>query len=227
MPLDPPPPAREDVLDGRAHRVRDEDEKAVAGLDDRAPARRDRVVAAHDHGDDRGSRQADLSNGRTCDRVIGRDDEVEEVQRARSRRPRSAARASVEPARRGRASGDPLEGRPLQDRRDDHDEEDGVEDRVRLVTCDDSTNVARTIGTAPLSPAQPSRSRSRAVKSLNAVDTQTATGRIRNTSSSANASPETATSVSWRGNTSRPSTMNSATWARNARPSWKPTSCRR
>ena len=44
-------------------------------------------------------------------------------------------------------------------------------------TSEESTNVASTIGTAPRSPAQPSSSRSREVKSLNAVDAQTATGR--------------------------------------------------
>ena len=65
-----------------------------------------------------------------------------------------------------------------------------------LVTSDESTNVASTIGTAPLSPAHPRSSFSRAVKSLNAVDTHTAAGRMRNTRSSASASPEAATSVS-------------------------------
>jgi hypothetical protein len=96
-----------------------------------------------------------------------------------------------------------------------------------LSTCEESTKVASTIGTAPRSPAQPSRRRSRALKSLSAVDTQTATGRTTKTRSSASARPEPATSVSWRGNTRRPSTMNSVTCARNAMPSWKPTSCRR
>ena len=39
-------PAREDVLEVGAHRARDEDEEPVAGLDDGAAARWDRVVAA-------------------------------------------------------------------------------------------------------------------------------------------------------------------------------------
>ena len=66
-----------------------------------------------------------------------------------------------------------------------------------MSTSDESTNVARTIGTAPRRPAHPSRSCSRALKSLNAVDRKTATGRISNTSSRARASPEAATSGSW------------------------------
>jgi hypothetical protein len=98
---------------------------------------------------------------------------------------------------------------------------------LAVPTSDERTNVARTIGTAPRRPAQPSRSFSRELKSLNAVDTQTATGRTRNTSRSASATPEAATSSSCRGKTSRPRTMNIATCARNAMPSWKPTSCRR
>jgi len=63
--------------------MRDEDEEAVARFDDRAAARRDRAVAAHDHGDDRRSRESYLSDGGTRDRVVGCDDEVQQVERAR------------------------------------------------------------------------------------------------------------------------------------------------
>ena len=187
---DPPTPAREDVLDGGAHGVRDEHEEAVAGLDDRAAAWRDRVVAAYDDGDDRGSRQTDLADGRTRDRVIGRDDEVEKVQRARladldrrlvrravgdSSSSRPATRSSVVPWRIAETT---------------TTKKTALKIVFAVSTSDESTNVASTIGTAPRRPAHPSRSRSRAVKSLNAVDTHTATGRMTSMSSSARASPE-------------------------------------
>jgi hypothetical protein len=51
--LDAPPPPLEHVLDGRLVGVRREDVETVARLDDRAPPRRDRVVAADDHRHDR------------------------------------------------------------------------------------------------------------------------------------------------------------------------------
>ena len=56
-------------------------------------------------------------------------------------------------------------------------------------TSEERTNVASTIGTAPRRPAQPSRSRSRLVKSWKAVDAQTDAGRATSISSSASASP--------------------------------------
>ena len=97
----------------------------------------------------------------------------------------------------------------------------------RFGTSDDSAKVASTIGTAPRSPAQPSSSRSRLVNLLKAVDAQTAAGLIASMSRNASATAGTATSSSRLGKTSRPRTMKSATWARNARPSWKATSWRR
>ena len=94
-------------------------------------------------------------------------------------------------------------------------------------TFEERTKVASTIGTAPRSPPHPRSSRSRELNPFRAVDAQTATGRIRTTSNSASTRPARATSASWRGKTSRPSTMNSATCARKASPSWNATSCRR
>jgi hypothetical protein len=50
---DPATPAREHVLQIRAHRPRHEDEEPVAGLHDRASARRNRLAVAVDDGDQR------------------------------------------------------------------------------------------------------------------------------------------------------------------------------
>src|SRR4029079_15641729 len=76
----------------------------------------------------------------------------------------------------------------------------------RSPTWDESTNVPKTIGTAPRRPAQPSSARSRLVKSLTAVEAQTATGRITNVRAAATHSPASATAGRSLGKTSNPST---------------------
>ena len=139
--------------------MRHEDEEAVAGLDERAAARRDRVVAAHDH-DDRGSRQSDFANGRAGDRVIGATTKSRRIERARL--------ADLDQARRGQA-GETRSSRaatrssvvPWRIAETTTTKKTALKIVFAVSTSDESTNVARTIGTAPRSPAQPSSSRSR------------------------------------------------------------------
>ena len=90
-------------------------------------------------------------------------------------------------------------------------------------TCSERTKVPRTMGTAPRRPAQPRNVRSLAVKSLNAVEANTASGRTTTTRSSARTKPDTITSGRSLGNTSSPSTTNIVTCARNASASWNAT----
>ena len=80
--------------------------------------------------------------------------------------------------------------------------------------------VARTTGTAPRRPAQPSSICSRWLKPNGSVDTSTAIGRATNTTTSASTVPSTATSPSWSGKTSRPSVRNMTSCATQPSPSW-------
>ena len=57
-------------------------------------------------------------------------------------------------------------------------------------SSEERPDVAGTIGTAPRSPAHPSKARSRVVKSNSMVDAQTATGRITSVRSKASAGRE-------------------------------------
>src|SRR3954454_4339821 len=76
---DAPPPAGKDILEVGAGRAGDEHEEAVARLDLRAAARRQRAAPAGDHGDERIAGKAELSAPRARHRVICRDRELDEV----------------------------------------------------------------------------------------------------------------------------------------------------
>jgi hypothetical protein len=82
-------------------------------------------------------------------------------------------------------------------------------------------NVARTTGTAPRRPAQPSSSRSRTVKRSSAVPRIVAAGRATTTRISASSVPSITTSPSWLGKTSSPSARNIEICATQASPWWK------
>ena len=81
--------------------------------------------------------------------------------------------------------------------------------------------VASTTGTAPRRPAQPTTTRSPAVKRSNAVASAAVRGRAMKTSKSASAVPSSQTSSSLLGNTSSPRARNIAIWATQPRPWWK------
>ena len=102
----------------------------VARLDPRAAARRDRVVAANDDGDERFAREAELADGRARDRVVGGDAELLQVERPRLASRRAAAATGAGGADQPQSSREPLERRALQHDRDEDDEEHRVEDRV-------------------------------------------------------------------------------------------------
>ena len=88
-------------------------------------------------------------------------------------------------------------------------------------------NVARTIGTAPRSPAQPSRADSRSEKRAQMVAASEASGRATNISTPATSRASPATSPKRLGNTSRPRVKKTAIWLTQARPSWKSATVRR
>src|SRR4051812_46015894 len=126
---DAAPPALEHVLDLGTLPVRDEHEQDVAGLDARTTARWDWVVAADDDCNERLTRQAELADGGACDRMVGSDAELLEVEQSGSRHFEWGTRRrrrtdEAEPLR------VPLQRRALEDDRDEDDEEDGVEDRL-------------------------------------------------------------------------------------------------
>ena len=81
-------------------------------------------------------------------------------------------------------------------------------------------NVAKTIGTAPRSPAHDIAACSARVKRSGASSRCTATGRPSSSSAAVMTSPSTQTSPSAAGVTSSPSERNIASCATQARPSW-------
>ena len=97
--LDEPAPAREDVLEVGALRVRHEHEQPVAGLDHGAAARGDRVVATRDHRDQRVARQAQLPDRGAGDGVVAGDARSRRGRACSDGRPRAARRAPAAPAR--------------------------------------------------------------------------------------------------------------------------------
>ena len=225
---DAPAPAREHVLDVGALGAGSEHEEAVAWLDDGAAARRDRRRGP--------ARRPRRSRSAAIPVRAPRSRRSRDRKRPRSRsdrassapRPRAEVRGRAAPARAARALPATRSSvHPCRIVETTTTKKTALKITLECGTCEESANVASTIGTAPRRPAQPSSSRSDAVKSLNAVDAQTAAGRTTRTSSSASARPEAATAGSSLGKTSRPSTMNRVTCARNAMPSWKATSCRR
>ena len=132
------------------------------------------------------------------------------------RRHRGLVARDAQPAR------ERLEGRPCSSVETTHGEEDDVEEpRARRRRRSSTGKVARTTGTAPRRPAQPSTSRSADAKPLNAVATNTASGRATTAARRASTVPSTATSPRSAGNTSRPSVKNMPSCATQARPSWK------
>ena len=179
---------RENTSSRSARFVRDEDEEPVAGLMTVLP-RGGIVVAARHDGDERVARQAELADCRAGDRVVGANREVDEVERAamvdrdrRLARRRPAGRAAERGATRSSVV-------PCTSAETTTTKKTALKIVSRAETCDESTKVPRTIGTAPRRPAQPSSARSRLVKSLNAVEAQTAAGRTTKVSAAATRSP--------------------------------------
>jgi hypothetical protein len=90
-----------------------------------------------------------------------------------------------------------------------------------------TAKVANTTGTAPRSPAQPSTIFSPTLKPWPTVTSSVASGRAITAVTSAIAVPSSAIAPRSSGNTSSPRIRNSASWAIQARPSWKVTIVRR
>jgi hypothetical protein len=104
--------------------------ETVAGLEARRAARRDRLVAAHDDVDHRLARQAEVAHARPRHRVVGRDLVLEHLgaeaaDRARLRQRPGQGRLA---RRRAQEARERLERRPLDEGREEHGEEDDVEE---------------------------------------------------------------------------------------------------
>ena len=166
----------------RAH----EHVQLVAGEQARRAARRDRLVAAHDHVDDRLARQAEVAHAARRRSRRSR--------RPGTRAPRRRAARIVPASASGRGSagslrrdpeplGERLERRALEQRRDQHGEEHDVEELVGCPATPAITgNVASTTGTAPRRPGPPEdRAARRRVVGRAPSPATTASGRATNT----------------------------------------------
>ena len=98
-----------------------EDEQDIAGLDARAAARWDGVVAPHDDGDERLAWEAKLTHCGACDRVVGTNAKLLQVEHAGSRHLERALRRS-RGADEPETPREPLECRALKHDRDEVDE---------------------------------------------------------------------------------------------------------
>src|SRR4051794_17439962 len=127
-----PAPSSEDTLDVGSALPRDEDGQAVARLDDGAAARRDRLPPSRDHRDERVAREAELADCGAVDRVAGGDVEVDDLELALAGDAKRRRLCGPPSRQQPQPPCDTLECRALNGRRDEDDEEDGVEDRLAV-----------------------------------------------------------------------------------------------
>ena len=137
------------------------------------------MIAPRDDGDEGAAWEAELSNRGARDRVAVRDVELDEVERARivhvERLRNHRRRGLLEPECRGHA----LSAVPWTSADTSTTKKTALKIVSPCATPAESTNVPRTMGLPRAAPPNPGTSFA-AVKLLNAVDAQTATGRTTN-----------------------------------------------
>ena len=229
-PSGPVAPAPQQLAELDRGLLADDHVQLVAGLHDRRPARRDRPLPAHHHVEQRLARQPELAHGVADDRVALahgeldhlRAEPVEQHGLHQRRRDRGLVGLHAEQPRHR------LDRRALQHGREQHDEERDVEDRQPALDAlrdreggehdRDRAAQARPAEHEPLPHAEPLPDASRPAPPAGA---RTPRSRRRSPCPRARSSPRSS------GNTSRPRIRNSASWAIQARPSWKVTIVRR
>ena len=219
----PGAPALARLLERAHRRLADEHVEAIARLEARRAARRQRLLVAHEHVDERVARQPEVAHAHADRRVALDERHLDDVGAELADLPDLDERGAQRRLARQRAelARDPGERRALQQRRDEHREErdveelhgarDALDDRERREHDRHRAAQPRPAEHDPLGRVAAARTPSR--------PSPRAAARRRR-ARARRAVPFSAMSTRSDGKTSRPSAKNIVSWASQARPSW-------